>query len=157
LQSIDEAKTSFVHRRKATTVKREKGGIAGNKNSINKFTSVKAEKSNTDAEYELLVESLVIYEPEEVSYLDESTSQPDHQKDERISPRNIEDDEMIITNAVTVDDSDPRDSEQIFGDFVADQLRQLTEESSENAKYKIMHVILEALSLDRPLQFKTTK
>jgi len=80
-------------------------------------------------------------------FANESTAHSDHQIDEKTSIGNI--DEEMITNAVTTAVKKLKDSEQIFGDFVADRLRQLTEQTSEYAKDKIMQVILEAASLDR--------
>ncbi|XP_062125476.1 uncharacterized protein LOC133838409 [Drosophila sulfurigaster albostrigata] len=150
--SNDEDEMSFDrspdYKPKASTSKRV------NKNnsyeSRTKSNPIKTEtRGNSGPDYEAIIESLALYEPEQALFSNESTTQSSHPIDKELNGTNNNIDEEMITNAVTVAVKNMKDSAQIFGDFVADRLRQLTEQTSEYAKDKIMQVILEAAALDR--------
>lgn len=106
-------------------------------------------RSNHGPDYEALIESLALYEPEQALFSNDSTMQTDHQV-EKVEPT-VNVDEEMITNAVTVAVNNMKDSAQIFGDFVADRLRQLSEKTSEYTKDKIMQILLDATALERTI------
>ncbi|KAH8312270.1 hypothetical protein KR044_010020 [Drosophila immigrans] len=134
---------------KASTSKRIKHSSYDSRSSGGKSSPIiKSEaRGSNGPDYEAIIESLALYEPEQALFSNESTTQSGHPIDKDLHGGNI--DEEMITNAVTVAVKNMKDSAQIFGDFVADRLRQLTEHTSEYAKDKIMQVILEAAALDR--------
>ncbi|XP_017860163.1 PREDICTED: uncharacterized protein LOC108611854 [Drosophila arizonae] len=150
--SSNDEDSSFDHHmdykpRKATEPKRLKAHTHDNKSNI-KLSPVKTEKSASNGpDYEAIIESLALYEPEQVLFSNGSTPQSDDQVENPAPIANI--DEESITNAVTVAVKNLKDSSQIFGDFVADRLRQLSFATSENTKDKIMQVLLEAAALER--------
>lgn len=121
-----------------------------NKNNNRKTASTRSEmRSNHGPDYEALIESLALYEPEQALFSNDSTMQTDHQV-EKVEPT-VNVDEEMITNAVTVAVNNMKDSAQIFGDFVADRLRQLSEKTSEYTKDKIMQILLDATALERTI------
>lgn len=133
--------------RKVTEPKRLKGHTHDSKTNM-KLSAVKTEKSASNGpDYEAIIESLALYEPEQVLFSNGSTTQSDDHT-ENPAPTALLDEESI-TKAVTVAVKNLKDSSQIFGDFVADRLRQLSFATSENTKDKIMQVLLEAAALDR--------
>ncbi|EDW67235.1 uncharacterized protein [Drosophila virilis] len=132
---------------KATAAKRYRSHADDNKNNM-KLSPVKTEKRGSNGpDYEAIIESLALYEPEQIMFSNGSTTQSDDQIEHPAPTVNI--DEESITNAVTVAVKNLKDSPQIFGDFVADRLRQLSVKTSELTKDKIMQVLLEAAALDR--------
>ncbi|TDG50046.1 hypothetical protein AWZ03_003556 [Drosophila navojoa] len=135
--------------RKATEPKRLKNHTRDSKPDM-KLSPVKTEKSASNGpDYEAIIESLALYEPEQVLFSNGSTTQSDDQMENPAPTAHV--DEESITNAVTVAVKNLKDSSQIFGDFVADRLRQLSVATSENTKDKIMQVLLEAAALDRTI------
>lgn len=133
---------SKVKRDKVTTV-------SNNKNVINKYQKVKAEQGSvSNPDYEAIIESLALYEPEQAMYRRESVELSEHKVENNIS---VGMDEEMITNAVTNAVNNLKDSSQIFGDFVADRLRKLSDKTSEYCKDKIMQIILEAGTFERTI------
>ncbi|XP_043644500.1 uncharacterized protein LOC122614091 [Drosophila teissieri] len=123
-----------------------------------KTPTVKKEKisaSDQSVDYEQIIENLALYEPEQVMFSSCSLTGGGEQRLEdevegegEMSTISIMDEDMVnkaVANALRTQ----KDSSQIFGDFVADRLRQLNADASEFAKDKIMKVILEAASIDR--------
>ncbi|EDW47890.1 uncharacterized protein LOC6609186 isoform X1 [Drosophila sechellia] len=123
-----------------------------------KTSPVKKEKisaSDQSVDYEEIIENLALYEPEQVMFSScsltgggEQRLEDDVEGEGEMSTISIMDEEMVnkaVANALRTQ----KDSAQIFGDFVADRLRQLNTDASEFAKDKIMKVILEAASIDR--------
>lgn len=123
-----------------------------------KTSPVKKEKisaSDQSVDYEEIIENLALYEPEQVMFSScsltgggEQRLEDDVEGEGEMSTISIMDEEMVnkaVANALRTQ----KDSSQIFGDFVADRLRQLNNDASEFAKDKIMKVILEAASIDR--------
>eukprot|EP00099_Drosophila_melanogaster_P019646 NP_610976.1 uncharacterized protein Dmel_CG10139, isoform A [Drosophila melanogaster] len=123
-----------------------------------KTSPVKKEKisaSDQSVDYEEIIENLALYEPEQVMFSScsltgggEQRLEDDVEGEGEMSTISIMDEEMVnkaVANALRTQ----KDSSQIFGDFVADRLRQLNTDASEFAKDKIMKVILEAASIDR--------
>ncbi|XP_017039101.1 uncharacterized protein LOC108086636 [Drosophila ficusphila] len=122
-----------------------------------KTPAVKKEKSNASdqsVDYEQIIENLALYEPEQVMFSTCSLTGGEQRLEEEIegegevSTISIVDEDMVnkaVANALR----NQKDSSQVFGDFVADRLRQLNTDASEFAKDKIMKVILEAASIDR--------
>jgi len=123
-----------------------------------KTPTVKKEKlsaSDQSVDYEQIIENLALYEPEQVMFSSCSLTGGGEQRLEdevegegEVSTISIMDEDMVnkaVANALRTQ----KDSSQIFGDFVADRLRQLNTDASEFAKDKIMKVILEAASIDR--------
>lgn len=132
---------------KVTEAKRFKTHTEDSKNNI-KLSPVKTEKrASNGPDYEAIIESLALYEPEQILFSNGSTTHSDDQVENPAPTASI--DEESITNAVTLAVKNLKDSSQIFGDFVADRLRQLSCKTSENTKDKIMQVLLEAAALDR--------
>ncbi|KAL7730255.1 hypothetical protein ACLKA6_016520 [Drosophila palustris] len=154
--SIDGDDAPFDHdfefKPKATKVKRIKSETARNKNDLsNKPLTVKTEqRSGSNPDYEAIIESLALYEPEEAVFINESVDLSEHKVENHISTGNI--DEEMITNAVTAAVNNLKDSSQIFGDFVADRLRQLTDKTSEYCKDKIMQVLIDVAALERTIE-----
>ncbi|KAH8254705.1 hypothetical protein KR032_011781 [Drosophila birchii] len=125
---------------------------------------VKKEKKTSDqpVDYEQIIENLALYETEQVMFsncpLNDATEQAFEEECEVEPEVEAEGTEMSMVSVVDVDMvnkavanaiSSQRDSSQVFGDFVADRLRQLNTDASEFAKDKILKVILEAASIDR--------
>lgn len=106
-------------------------------------------RASNGPDYEALIESLALYEPEQALFSNESTMHTDPQIGKVEPTVNV--DEEMITNAVTVAVNNMKDSSQIFGDFVADRLRQLSERTAEYTKDKIMQIILDATALERTI------
>lgn len=135
-----------------TKVKRIKSETAKNKNGLsNKLPVVKTEqRSGSNPDYEAIIESLALYEPEEAMFTNESVDLSEHKVENNITTGSI--DEEMITNAVTAAVNNLKDSSQIFGDFVADRLRQMSDKTSEYCKDKIMQVILDVAALERTIE-----
>ncbi|KAH8348841.1 hypothetical protein KR084_011827 [Drosophila pseudotakahashii] len=125
-----------------------------------KTPTVKKEKmsaSDQSVDYEQIIENLALYEPEQVMFSScsltgggggEQRLDDEVDGEGEVSTISIMDEDMVnkaVANALRTQ----KDSSQIFGDFVADRLRQLNTDASEFAKDKIMKVILEAASIDR--------
>ena len=83
-------------------------------------------------------------------FTNESVNLSDHKVENDIITGNI--DEEMITNAVTAAVNNLKDSSQIFGDFVADRLRQMSDKTSEYCREKIMQVILDVAALERTIE-----
>ncbi|XP_016979698.1 uncharacterized protein LOC108045038 isoform X2 [Drosophila rhopaloa] len=123
-----------------------------------KTPPVKKEKirqSDQSVDYEQIIENLALYEPEQVMFSSCSLTGGGEQRLEdegegegEVSTISIIDEDMV-NKAVATALRNQKDTSQIFGDFVADRLRQLNADASEFAKDKIMKVILEAASIDR--------
>ncbi|EDV94489.1 uncharacterized protein LOC6567789 [Drosophila grimshawi] len=140
---FEDHSTEYKYKPKAPRPKRPKT----NSNSTDTTNNIKTENRNSNGpDYEAIIEGLALYEPEQVLFSNGSTL-----SDDQIvkSESQINMDEEIISNAVTAAVRNLKDSAQIFGDFVADRLRQLSEKTSELTKDKLMQVLLEAASLDR--------
>ncbi|KAH8407069.1 hypothetical protein KR222_005589 [Zaprionus bogoriensis] len=135
------------YKRKAPTSKRSKCD-EDNKNNLRRAVKKEVISSN-GPDYEEIIESLALYEPEQALFSNDSTLQAEHHID-KVEPAMSVDEEMI-TNAVTVAVKNLKDPAQIFGDFVADRLRQLSEKTSEYSKDKIMQILLDAAALDRTI------
>ncbi|KAH8308828.1 hypothetical protein KR059_002094 [Drosophila kikkawai] len=134
---------------------------------VKKEPTVKKERKSTDppVDYEQIIENLALYETEQVMFsnvpLNDTIEQEFQEECEvegecdadggdggQMSVVSVVDEEMVnkaVASALSVQ----RDSSQVFGDFVADRLRQLNNDAAEFAKDKIMKVILEAASIDR--------
>ncbi|KAI8038575.1 uncharacterized protein LOC128254659 isoform X1 [Drosophila gunungcola] len=124
-----------------------------------KTATVKKEKiraSDQSVDYEQIIENLALYEPEQVMFSScsltggggEQRLDDEVEGEGEVSNISIIDEDMVnkaVANALR----NQKDTSQIFGDFVADRLRQLNADASEFAKDKIMKVILEAASIDR--------
>jgi len=134
-------------------IKRDRATTAAsnNKTAVSKLAKVKTEQgavSNPD--YEAIIESLALYEPEQAMFRRESVDiSGEHQIEGDMTAVTM--DEEMITNAVTVAVNNLKDSSQIFGDFVADRLRKLSDKTSEYCKEKIMQIILEAGTFERTI------
>lgn len=122
--------------------------------------SVKKEKftrPEAAVDYEQIIENLALYEPEQVMFSNCTINEGEQHLEEEgeghdneMSMVSIVDEDMVnkaVANALSIQ----KDSSQVFGDFVADRLRQLNSDAAEFAKDKIMKVILEAASIDRAL------
>ncbi|XP_068157447.1 uncharacterized protein [Drosophila tropicalis] len=134
-----------------------------------KSLQVKREKreSSNPIDYEEIIENIALYETEQVEYSNQNSIKSDHDMEHhQVDEHNFDDSQFdeetteietvqmaevndLISKAVTAAVKNHKDSSQVFGDFVADRLRQLTNETSEFTKDKIMQVLLEASALDR--------
>ncbi|ALC47259.1 CG10139 [Drosophila busckii] len=144
---IDHATADADADYKVLPIKRVK--LGSYKQNANKLVDDKSgvRASTSGPDYEAIIESLALYEPEQVIFNSESHMDEHQHEEEMTSPTNI--DEEIITNAVTTAINNMKDTSQVFGDFVADRLRRLTEGTAEYAKDKIMEIILESGALDK--------
>ncbi|SPP81044.1 uncharacterized protein LOC117583526 [Drosophila guanche] len=132
-------------RSKPPTVKREK------------IRKVKEDEKSQPIDYEQILQNLALYEPEQVMFSTCPLTGPEHNPEEEdetvVAATDTTIDEDMINKAVANAVNNQKDSSQIFGDFVADRLRQLSSDASEFAKDKIMKAILEAASIDRSVSY----
>ncbi|XP_034663648.1 uncharacterized protein LOC117898399 [Drosophila subobscura] len=132
-------------RSKPPTVRREK------------IRKVKEDEKSQPIDYEQILQNLALYEPEQVMFSTCPLTGPEHNPEEEaetvVVATDTTIDEDMINKAVANAVNNQKDSSQIFGDFVADRLRQLSSDASEFAKDKIMKAILEAASIDRSVSY----
>ncbi|BFF92137.1 uncharacterized protein DMAD_10263 [Drosophila madeirensis] len=132
-------------RSKPPTVRREK------------IRKVKEDEKSQPIDYEQILQNLALYEPEQVMFSTCPLTGPEHNPEEEaetvVAATDTTIDEDMINKAVANAVNNQKDSSQIFGDFVADRLRQLSSDASEFAKDKIMKAILEAASIDRSVSY----
>ncbi|XP_022212487.1 uncharacterized protein LOC111067618 isoform X2 [Drosophila obscura] len=138
------ARSSPKVKSKAPAVKRER------------IRKVEEEEKSQPIDYEQILQNLALYEPEQVMFSSCPLTGPEHNPEEEAETVVATDtaiDEDMINKAVANAVNNQKDSSQIFGDFVADRLRQLSSDASEFAKDKIMKTILEAASIDRAVSY----